>query len=184
MIKKALFLILLFFISGLTYGQFFRGLDKSPMDVAYFPDNFAHDRKAGEKAVIKVTYSRPQRKGRELFGKLIPYGEVWRTGANEASEIRIYEPLLLNGQPVEPGIYSLFTIPEQDKWTIILNEDLDYWGSYSYLQDHDVLRIEAPVIKIDQNVEAFTIQFEATGEGTAKMQIAWGETLVEVPVQY
>ena len=177
--KTALLIIPLFLISGLSFGQFFRGLDRSPMDVAYFPDNFAHDRKAGEKAVIKVTYSRPQRKGRELFGELIPYGEVWRTGANEATEIRIYEPLKIQGQPVEPGIYSLFTIPGPEKWAIILNEDLDYWGSYSYLQDHDVLRVEAPVKQIDQNVEAFTIQFEAAGEGKANMQLAWGETLVE-----
>ncbi|MBS0001062.1 MAG: DUF2911 domain-containing protein [Cyclobacteriaceae bacterium] len=183
--KKFSFLVILFFLyASLSYGQYFRGLDKSPMDVAYFPDNYAHDRKAGEKAIIKVTYSRPQRRGRDLFGDLIPYGEVWRTGANEATEIRIYQPLTIQGQPVEPGIYSLYTIPEPDKWTTILNEDLDYWGSYSYLQDHDVLRIEAPVRKMDQNVEVFTIQFEATGEGTGKMQIAWGETLVEVPIQY
>ena len=182
--KSILVLILLTFGMEFCQGQYFSGLDKSPMDAAYFPDNFAHDRKPGEKAVVKVTYSRPARNGRDLFGGLVPYGEVWRTGANEATEIRVYQPLLLLGQPVEPGVYSLFTIPEKDNWTIILNEDLDYWGSYSYLQDHDVLRVKAPVHSLDRNIEIFTIQFESTGEHSGKMQFAWGETLVELPLEY
>ena len=110
---KRLFFALLFLalFSTVSNSQNFGGLDKSPMDMAYFPDNFAHDRKEGEKAVVRVTYSRPQKGGREIFGKLVPYGKVWRTGANEAIEIKFYQDVEIAGKKVKTGTYSLFTIP-------------------------------------------------------------------------
>tara|TARA_R110002049_G_scaffold122465_3_gene277314 strand:- start:13163 stop:13588 length:426 start_codon:yes stop_codon:yes gene_type:complete len=101
--------------------QKFSGLDKSPLDIAYY--------KTDEKAppMVKVIYSRPQLKGRAL-SKLAPNGKVWRTGANEATEIKFYQDTKFGGKPVEAGTYSLFTIPGETEWTIILNKDLDAWG--------------------------------------------------------
>jgi hypothetical protein len=183
--KFAIITILILFASvHFSSGQYFRGLDRSPMDIAYFPDNFAHDRKPDDKAIIRVIYSRPQRKGRELFGSLVPFGEVWRTGANEATEIKFYREISLNGQSIDPGTYSLFTIPGDNEWIIILNSDLDYWGSYSYQEENDVARISAKLEEIDQNVEPFTIQFEQAGPDKGIMQMAWGTTLVEIPFEY
>ncbi len=156
----------IFFIllSNTSYAQNFRGLDKSPMDMAYFPDNFAHDRKPGEKAIIRVTYSRPQKNGREVMGKLIPYGKVWRAGANEAAEIKFYQDVELGGKQVKAGSYSLFTLPAEKEWTIILSSDLDYWGAYSYNDKNDILRVTAPVSQLDNVVENFTVQFAGKGE--------------------
>lgn len=185
-IRKHQILILLLFSINIPFvsGQHFSGLDRSPMDMAYFPDNFAHDRKPGEEAIIRVTYSRPQKKNRELFGNLVPYGEVWRTGANEATEIRLYRPIVVKGKTIDPGIYSLFSIPDEDEWTIIFNRNLDYWGAYSYQPDQDVARINVKSSQIDQNVEAFTIQFEPDGDQKGKMLLAWGDTLVTMPFEY
>lgn len=181
-------LLLLFVISSLLplamVAQSLRGLDKSPLDIAYFPDNFAHDRKAGEKAIIKVTYSRPAKNGRDVFGQLVPYGKVWRTGANEATEIKVYQTITLGDQKLKRGTYSLFTLPGETEWEIIISKDLDYWGAYSYEQSHDVFRTKVPAGKSDQTVENFTIQFKLLGTGKAVMTLAWDKTIVEVPVSF
>jgi hypothetical protein len=167
--------------SGGTFAQKLRGPDKSPMDMVYFPDNFAHDRKAGGKALIRVTYGRPSKNGRAIFGKLVPFNQVWRTGANEASEIKFYEDLTFAGQKVKAGAYSLFTIPGENEWTIILNSDLDYWGAYSYNAKNDVLRVTAAVTSLAEAIENFTIQFESKGDNEGAMKLAWDNTLVTVP---
>jgi len=175
--------LFIFLFSTMSYAQEFTGLDKSPMDRAYFPDNFAHDRKPAEKAIIRVTYSRPPKNGREVFGKLVPYGKVWRTGANEATEIQFYQDVELGGKQVKAGTYSLFAIPGEKEWTIILSNDLDYWGAYSYNAKNDVLRVIAPTKELSRAVENFTIQFESKGEKQGIMKLAWDKTLVEVPVK-
>ncbi|MEP7109389.1 MAG: DUF2911 domain-containing protein [Ferruginibacter sp.] len=171
--------ILLF--SSATFAQNFRAVDKSPMDMAFYPDNFAHDRKKGDRAIIRVTYSRPGKNNREVFGKLVPYGKVWRTGANEATEIKFYSDVELAGQKVKAGSYTLFTIPGEKEWTIILNSDLDYWGAYSYNSGNDVLRVTAQVTALSDIVENFTIQFESKGDNQGAMKLAWDKTLVTVP---
>jgi len=172
-------LVLLVGTTALSFGQSFRGIDKSPMDIAYLPDNFAHDRKPGDEAIIRVIYSRPHVKGREIFGGLVPYGKVWRTGANEATEIKVYRDIEIGGKPLKAGTYSLFTVPDEKEWTIIFNSDLDYWGAYSYNEDHDVLRITARAQKKEEPVEAFSIRFDDHA-----MRMAWDRTLVEVPISY
>ena len=175
--------IFILLLSNRSYAQDFTGLDKSPMDMAYFPDNFAHDRKPGEKAIVRVIYSRPPKNGREVFGKLVPYGKVWRTGANEATEIKFYQDVELGGQKVKAGTYSFFAIPGEKEWTFVLNNDLDYWGAYSYNAKNDVLRVTAPTKELNRTVEHFTIQFERKGEKQGAMKLAWDKTLVEVPVK-
>ncbi len=180
--KNILFAVIInILFSGMVKAQSFRGLDKSPMDMAYYPDNFAHDRKPEQKAIVRVTYSRPEMKGREIFGKLVPYGKVWRTGANEATEIKFYQNVELAGKKVKAGTYSLFTIPAEKEWTIILNSDLDYWGAYSYKEANDVVRVTAPSTETKSTVENFTIQFENKGEKQGVMKLAWAKTVVEVP---
>ncbi|MEM6841181.1 MAG: DUF2911 domain-containing protein [Bacteroidota bacterium] len=168
----------LLFISSTAFSQDFRGLDKSPLDIAYYPDGFAHDRKPGEGPVMKVIYSRPQLNGRTMLGDKEPYGKVWRTGANEATEVKVFQDVMIGGKKLSAGTYSLFTIPNEDKWTVIFSSDLDYWGAYRYNEENDVLRAEASVSSLDESVEAFTIQFD---EGV--MQMAWGETMAELPIE-
>jgi hypothetical protein len=170
--------------SLVSIGQELPELDKSPMDMAYFPDNFAHDRKPGEKPVARVIYSRPHKSGREVFGKLIPYGKVWRTGANEATEIKFYQDVLLGEKKVKAGTYSLFSIPAEKEWTLILNADLDYWGAYSYDAKKDVVRVRAPVTQSPERVENFTIHFVDKGAKKAAVRLAWDNTSVEVPISF
>ncbi len=180
---KKIFLaaVFTFVLSGAVVAQKLRAVDKSPMDMAYYPDHFAHYRKGEDKAMIRVTYSRPPKNTREVFGKLVPYNKVWRTGANEAPEIKFYKDVELAGKKVKAGTYSLFTIPGEKEWTIILNSDLDYWGAYSYQDKNDVLRVTAPVSSLSDNVENFTIQFESKGGNNGVMKLAWDKTVVAVP---
>ncbi len=173
--------ILMTLFSVALFAQNFTETDASPMDMAYFPNNFAHDRKPRDKAIIRVTYSRPARNGRQIFGQVVPFHKVWRTGANEADEIKFYEDVELGGKLVKAGTYSLFTIPDEKDWDIILSSDLDYWGAYSYNDKHDVVRVKAPSKGLEDAVENFTIQFESTGEKQGVMKLAWDKTVVEVP---
>ena len=191
--KKTLLLLCLF---GLVIieakAQKLRGTDKSPMDMAYYPDNFAHDRKFAPKligdmpAIVRITYSRPAKKEREVFGtKIVPYGEVWRLGANESSEIKFYQDVTIQGKKVKAGTYSLFAIPTATEWTIILNKDLDFWGAYSYNKDNDVLRVNVPTKKTDEVVENFSIQcIKGSNDKETTMKMAWDMTLVEVPISF
>ena len=170
--------------SGTVQSQNFRKVDKSPLDYAYFPDHFAHDRKEGEKAIVRVTYSRPTKNDREIFGKLVPFGKVWRTGANENTEIKFYQDVEVGGKKVKAGTYSLFTVPGEKEWTIILNNDLDYWGAFKYNEKNDVLRVSVPASTLNDPLENFSIQFEAKGEKQAVMKLGWDKTVVEVPFKY
>jgi len=190
MIKNISAFIVFSLIATYCQSQDFRGLDASPLDRSYLPDHFAHDRKfapernLGEMAIIKVDYSRPQKKGRKVFGNLVKYNEVWRLGANEATEIKIYKDISIGGKSLKSGTYAMFAIPTESSWTVIFNTDLDEWGHYSYDQAQDVLRIETPVLKSNELIEAFSIQFEDLEEGKAIMHIAWDMTRVELPVSY
>ncbi len=174
--------ILMVFTVGLSTAQSFRAPDKSPLDKAYFPDHFAHDRKEGDQAIIRVTYSRPSANGRELFGELVPYGKVWRTGADEAPEIKFYQDVTIDGKTVKAGTYSLFTIPNKGNWTVVLSKDLDYWGAYSYNEKQDVLRAPASVKELAKPVENFSIHFAEDGDN-ALMHLAWGKTVATLPIK-
>tara|TARA_R100000935_G_C2842059_1_gene171966 strand:+ start:14231 stop:14782 length:552 start_codon:yes stop_codon:yes gene_type:complete len=154
--------------------QKFDDLDKSPMDVAAYPASHQESNK-----LVKITYSRPQLKGRPL-AKLTPEGKVWRTGANEAAEITLYQPMKVGDKIVKAGTYSLFTIPGADTWTIILSSDKNVWGSYSYNESNDVVRTTANVTKGDDELEAFSIAFEEA-DGGVHMHLGWGTTRVAVP---
>jgi len=179
----ALAIILITSVTTLN-AQSFSSLDKSTLDMAYFPDNFAHDRKGDQKAIMKVVYSRPAKKDREVFGKLVDYNEIWRTGANETTEIKLYQEVNFGDKKVPAGTYSLFSIPTKDDWTIILNSDIDYWGSYRYNEDNDVARVSAKSMESKKVIENFSIQFEGTGDNSGVMRLGWDKTVVEVPFTY
>ncbi|MDX1907093.1 MAG: DUF2911 domain-containing protein [Bacteroidia bacterium] len=151
------------------------GLDKSPADIAYF--------RKGDSPMVKVIYSRPLRNGRTIFGDVVKYGDVWRTGANEATEIRFYQDVTFGGKSVKAGTYSLFTIPGEQTWTVILSSDLDIWGAYRYNKTKDVVRVDVPAGKTASAVEAFTIAFKKE-DGNARMILAWDAVMVEVPVVF
>jgi hypothetical protein len=133
---------------------------------------------------LKVIYSQPHKKGREIFGKLIPYGEVWRTGANEATEITFTKDLLVNNSLIKAGTYSLFTIPEKDNWTIIFNSELGLWGSYNYNSKLDILRFQAPVqLLTDVVYEPFTITIDQKND-KSNILLLWDNVKISFPVQF
>ncbi|MBT8399061.1 MAG: DUF2911 domain-containing protein [Rhodothermia bacterium] len=131
---------------------------------------------------VKVVYSSPRMRGREIFGGLVPYGEVWRTGANEATEITITAPIMLGENRVEAGTYALFTIPNKESWTIILNGALGQWGAYEYNESDDVLRFRVPASTTDETHEAFAISIE-TRESGLTLHLVWENTRVSLPIR-
>ena len=130
---------------------------------------------------VSVTYGRPYKKGRVIFGDLEKYGKVWRVGADEATQITFNQDTKFGGQAVPKGTYALFAIPEEKEWTIILNSQLGQWGAYSYdkNKDKDVLKIKVPVKKLSDPVEQLTIKPEASA-----LVISWDQTQVSVPLSY
>ena len=129
-----------------------------------------------------VTYGRPYKKDRDIFGGLEKYGQVWRVGADEATTITFNKDVKFGGKPVKAGTYTLFAIPNENVWTIILNGQLGQWGAYSYEKNKskDVESIKVPVKKLDNAVEQLTIRIDKTDD----MIIEWDKTQVLVPIQY
>jgi len=132
---------------------------------------------------LKITYSQPQAKGRVVFGGLVPYGKVWRTGANEATELTVTYPITVNGVQIDAGTYAIFTIPNKDKWTIVFNSDLGLWGSYNYNEKKDVIRFDVPVQRLSQPEEAFKIQIGPLNN-KAIVSMSWEHTQVSFEILY
>ena len=133
---------------------------------------------------VKVTYSQPHKHGRTIFGGLVPYGQVWRTGANEATELTVTRDIKINGKDLRAGTYSLFTIPGKESWTVILNAELGLWGSYNYNPKLDVIRFEMPIIPVTEFVyEAFTILIDPQN-ARADLILAWDRTKISIPLQF
>jgi len=163
----------------------FPALDASVADIVYYPINATHDRKPPQ---IKIVYSRPLKKGRDIFSEtgLQPYGKVWRVGANEETEIKFYVPVTIGGKQLPAGTYGLFAIPGKDTFTIIINSNLDKWGLYydtDKFADKDIVRFQVPVKTLDNVVEAMAITFTPLPDG-ANMVIGWDKTAVEVPITF
>ncbi len=132
---------------------------------------------------IKAVYGQPMKRGREIFGALEPYGQVWRTGANEATEITTTKDIRVGNKMLKAGTYTLFSVPEKDKWRIIFNSDLGQWGAFKYDPSKDVLTTEVPVTQSAELYEAFTIKFDETSNG-ADLMLAWDKTNVLVPLSF
>ncbi len=129
---------------------------------------------------ITVRYGQPSKNGRVIFGELVPYGKVWRTGANEATEITFSKNVTFGGQPVSAGTYTLFTIPETDKWTVILNSVTGQWGAYNYdkHKDKNVLTTQIEPRTLESVVEKLTFEIDSQGIG-----MAWDNVKIFIPVE-
>ncbi|WP_259066086.1 DUF2911 domain-containing protein [Mucilaginibacter sp. X4EP1] len=132
---------------------------------------------------ITITYSRPNVKDRIIFGGINPYGQVWRTGANAATTIHFTENVIIEGNKVPAGSYSLFTIPDKDEWTVILNKTVKQWGAYSYKEADDFLRFKVKPVHLDEKRETFTIQFANQTTKSSEMHLAWDHTAIYVHLQ-
>jgi uncharacterized protein (DUF2141 family) len=164
---KKLLLLLAVFATVNSYAQ--PGQRKSPHDTVSATN-------------VSVTYGRPSKNGREVFGTLEKYDKVWRLGADEATTITFAKDVKFDGYDVKAGTYAMFAIPDEEKWAIILNGVPKQWGAFSYEKnkDKDVAKIKVPVNKLDNVVEQLTIRFNKDNA----MVIEWDKTQVVVPLKF
>lgn len=160
-------------------------VDKSPLDISYYPVDYPILRiqnKAPLPPVVRVIYSRPQLNGRKVFGGLQDYGEIWRMGANEATEIEFFRDVKINNKKIKKGRYTLYAIPYPDRWIFIINSDTDTWGSFKYTPGKDIIRVNLPVQK-NTVTENMTITFAKNVNG-AEMVICWEDVKTIVPIEF
>ena len=157
-------------------------LDKSPMDVSYSPNAFPIIKFQGKAAGTpnaRVLYSRPQKRGRIIFGGEVKYDEVWRLGANENTEIEFFKNAIFGGKKIAKGRYTMFCIPTADIWTIIINKDTDNWGNFNYDSRKDLFRFSLPVQKAD-SAENFTMYFDSRNN----LLIMWDDVKLTIPITF
>lgn len=185
--KIFLFFLVLFISTGLVIAQqeqTYPPLDKSPMDMSYFPNNYPLLKIQGkitEPLAARVIYSRPQKSGRTIFGELVEYGKVWRMGANEATELELFKHAKIGDKKIPKGRYTLYAIPYENKWTLIVNKDTDIWGAFKYDPKKDLVRVDVPVEKNSEMTEALTMIFEKRADG-ANLVIVWDNVRVALPI--
>ena len=131
---------------------------------------------------IEIVYSRPNMKGRVVFGDLAPMGKLWRTGANAATKVTFGEDVKVGGVAVKAGSYVLYTIPNKDEWEVILNKGLNNWGVDGYKAEEDVAKFTVKPMTLPMNVETFTMQIADVMPASANIQIMWEKTAVAIPV--
>lgn len=180
-LKRLLFLLLFVAIGLFLYSYFVENIFAprlSPKDTVEFKLN---DLK------LKVFYNRPYKKDRVIFGGLVPYNQVWRTGANEATTFKTNKPLDINGLPLPKGKYTLWTVPKDSVWTVIFNSKQYPWGVTTEMKpywdpNYDVLNIDIPVEKLDTIVEQFTIAFDNSTDNLF-LTMAWDDVKIAVPLK-
>lgn len=162
-------------------------LDKSPMDMSYYPAGYPVQKIQGKVAstpIARLIYSRPQKKGRTIFGgEVVKYNEVWRLGANEATEIEFYQNVKIGGKKISKGRYTVYCIPTEKQWTIIINKDLNAWGAFVYDMKKDVVRIDVPVQILANSVEAFTMYFDSISNA-ANLVVMWDNVKTILPINF
>lgn len=159
-------------------------LDKSPMDMSYWPANYPilkMSGKAKDQPVARVIYGRPMKNGRVIFGGIIKYNEMWRLGANEATEIETFRTLKIGGKILAKGRYTVYCLPNENKWTIIFNKDNFCWGNFTYDSKKDLIRTDIDVEKNTESVEAFTLYFEDAKNG-ANLIFLWDDIKTILPI--
>lgn len=160
-------------------------VDISPMDMSYFPVNYPLLKMADSittPPVVRVIYSRPHLQGRKLFHNLLKYGEPWRLGANEATEIQFYKTVKIQNKKIAAGRYIIYCIPEENNWTIVLNSSIDTWG-LKIDSTKDIDKFTIPVTSNNRPIEYFTIVFEKTTTG-AVMLMAWDDLVAKLPIEF
>lgn len=159
-------------------------LDKSPMDMSYWPDNYPllkMSGKAKDQPIARVIYGRPVKNGRTIFGGIIKYNELWRLGANEATELEIFSPVRISNKVIPKGRYTLFCVPSENRWTIILSKDNFCWGSFTYDTKKDVVRADIKPETTNESIETFTIYF-SENTGKANLVMLWDNQRAELPM--
>jgi Protein of unknown function (DUF2911) len=187
--KHILFLLFLtsvtFFAEAQNGGKM-PPLDKSPMDMSYYPVNYPilriQPNKVVEPLVARVVYSRPQKNGRKVFGELVEEGKVWRLGANEATEIEFFKDVKIGGKTVKKGRYTLYALENKEKWTLIVNRENDIWGAFKYDAAKDVVRIDCIVNRQPDLTEAFSMAFEKVNDKLFNLVMAWDDEIVRMPI--
>jgi hypothetical protein len=160
-------------------------IDLSPVDIAYFPVDYPIAKMSHQEAgppLARVIYSRPHKQGRTIFGNLLKYGEHWRLGANEATEIELFQNAIIQNKQVARGRYILYAIPQAAHWTIAFNRNVHSWG---LKQDtaQDAYRFQIPVEKAVAPVEFFTMVFQKTATG-ADLLMAWDDAAARLPFSF
>ncbi|MES2773171.1 MAG: DUF2911 domain-containing protein [Bacteroidota bacterium] len=131
---------------------------------------------------IELSYSRPNIKGRKVFGDLVPFGKVWRTGANNATTLTFTDDVMIGGKDVKAGKYGLLSIPGATEWTLIITKDLNVTSPSAYKQENDVVRVSCKPTQISQTIETFTIMFANVTNSSTDLQILWDNTVAVLPI--
>ena len=184
--KQTLFLLslILAFNTINVQAQEFEPLDKSPLDVIFFPSDVPKSGFRGDytPAKIKLYYSRPQLRGRNMMLK-VANGKIWRLGANEANEITFYQDVTIGNIKVKAGTYSLFAEVSSEKWIFILHSKLNTWGSYTLSKGgKEIVRVEGYFSKSSKTIEALSMTFKAV-EGGVHLVVGWQNTIAEMPIK-
>ena len=132
---------------------------------------------------IELSYSRPNTKGRTIFGDLVPFGAVWRTGANNATTLAFSEEVIIGGKKIPAGKYGLLSIPGAAEWTLIITKQLDVTSPSAYKQDMDVVRVTVPTVALPFSIESFMILFDKVTSNSLELMIVWEQTSVSLPIK-
>ncbi len=132
---------------------------------------------------IEIQYSRPGVKGRVIFGGIVPYNEVWRTGANQSTKISFSTPVKLEGHEIPAGKYALYTIPGEGEWTIIISTNTGLWGAFGYNEKDDLVRFKVMPVTLVETIETFTIEFNHIRDQSAVLNLVWDKTVVPIHLQ-
>jgi hypothetical protein len=163
----------------------YTGVDVSPMDMAYYPIDYPKLKMGHTMTTLplaRVIYSRPHLQGRHIFHEVLKYDEPWRLGANEATELALYKDVTIQDKKIKAGRYTLYCIPHQDNWTIVINNNIDSWGLEPD-STKDVARFVVPVVKTQNSLEYFTMIFEKK-EAEALLLMAWDDVEVRLPFRF
>ncbi len=183
-----LILLLFGFSASAQNGTKLPPLDKSPMDMAYYPVNYPilriQPNKVSEQLIARVVYSRPSKSGRKVFGELVEDGKVWRLGANEATEIEFFRDVKIGGKTVKKGRYTLYALTNPLKWTLIINKETDIWGAFKYDAAKDLVRVDCDVAKTPDITESFTMIFEKVADKRIVLIMDWDEVMVKLPISW
>jgi hypothetical protein len=167
---------------------FLAGDDASPMDLVQYPNmsrlrNYVKPEELAEnEPKVRVVYSRPQKKGRVIFGDLLKYGEPWRLGANETTEITFFDDVTIGGKEVKKGKYGIMVIPNADKWEFVIHTGIPSWGTFGHDDATNIASVTAPVSKSATEVEALSIVFDKKDAKNVDMVVAWDKTQVRMPI--
>lgn len=160
----------------------YEAVDISPMDMSYCPTDYPKLSVKRKSPVARVIYSRPHKQGRKIFGELLKYGEPWRLGANEATEIEFFIPVTIQNKRIPRGRYILYAIPFKDHWTLVLNSNLNSWG-LNLDASKDLYRFEIPAVRKNQSIEYFSLVFQQNASGS-DLVMAWDDVEARLPIQY